>query len=329
MAQRLNLTLACGDYDLVRPLKDGNVLPDGIELTMLTNMDSTTRHWRMIRNREFDVAELSLSSYMAAKFRDYPFEAIPVFLHRRFRHGFIFINTSAGIDKPADLAGKRVGLKTWQTTALLWLRGILEHDYGVAQRDVNWFTELDEDVEFTPPAGYSIEKVAPGKHVEAMLADGELDALLHPDLIDPLVEGDPRVARLFPDYKAVEIDYFKRTGIFPIMHVTAIRKEIVEAHPWVPYELMRAFAQAKTLAYQRADNPRMVPLAWQREAWEEQQQVLGPDPWQYGLGDANRHNLETAIGYSYESGLIGRRMEVEELFLNPSAGRGRGERYRI
>lgn len=329
MSAKLNLTLASGPYDTVAALESGVVKPDGIELTLLTDMDSATRHWRMLRNEEFDVAELSLSSYVAAKNRGFPFEAIPVFLHRRFRHGFIFINTGAGIKKPADLAGKRIGLKTWQATAILWMRGILEHEYGVAQRGVKWFTELDEDVEFTPPEGIDIERVTPGKHVERMLADGELDAVIHPDLIDPFVEGDPRVGRLFPDYKNAEIDYFKRTGIFPIMHVTAIKKEIVDAHPWVPWNLMRAFDAAKAWAYRRMENPRVVPIAWQREAWEEQQEILGPDPWEYGLSAANCHNLETAIAYSHECGMIDRKMTVDELFLDPSAGRGRGERNRV
>lgn len=327
MSEKLHLTLACGDYESIRPIKEGIVKPDGIELTVLTNMDSSSRHWRMLRNREFDVAETSMSSYLMAKNRNHLFEAIPVFLHRRFRHGFIFINTTKGIEKPTDLIGKRIGLKTFQATAILWLRGMLEHEYGVPHRQVQWVTELDEDVEFTPPAGLSIEKAGPGKDVEAMLAEGEVDAVLHPDVLLPFEQGDPRVGRLFPNYKDVEIEYYKKTGIFPIMHVTAIKQEIVEQHPWVPFNLMRAFNDSKQLAYKRMENPRIVPLAWYREAWEEQQQILGPDPWEYGLTDANRHNLQTAIGYSADCGLIDRRMDVDELFLDPSSGKGR-EKFR-
>ncbi len=317
MSTKLSLTLACGDYEIVRALKEGTVTPDGIELTVLTGMDSPTRHWRMLRDREFDVAELSLSSYLMAKYRGLPFEAIPVFLHRRFRHGFIFINSRAGIEKPSDLIGRRVGLKTFQATAILWLRGILEHDYGVPYRELRWVTERDEDVEFTPPEGLVIEKAPPGAKIEDMLAEGAVDAVLHPEILEPFAKGDKRVKRLFPDYKQVEIDYYKRTGIFPIMHVTAIKKEIADAHPWVAESLMRAFEDAKQAAYERLENPRIVPLAWYREAWEEQRELLGPDPWEYGLGEANRHNLETAIGYSHESGLTGRRMELDELFLGP------------
>ncbi len=213
MSTRLKLTLACGDYEIIRALKEGAVAPGGIELNVLTGMDSASRHWRMLRNREFDVAELSLSSYLMAKFRDLPFDAIPVFLHRRFRHGFIFINTESGIEKPGDLVGKRIGIKTFQTTAILWLRGILEHEYGVPHRDVTWVRELDEDVDFTPPEGLSIETAPPGASIEDMLAEGEVQALLYPDIPLPFARGDKRVARLFPDYKQVEIDYYKRTGI--------------------------------------------------------------------------------------------------------------------
>jgi 4,5-dihydroxyphthalate decarboxylase len=329
MSEKLHLTLGCGDYESIRALKDGTVKADGIELTVLTDMDSETRHWRMLRNREFDVAEVSLSSYLMATDRGHPFTAIPVFLHRRFRHGFVFTNAEAGIREPKDLIGKRVGAKTFQATAILWLRGILEHEYGVPQNKVQWVTELDEDVEFTPPPGLSIERAPHGQRVEDMVATGEVAAVLHPDLIDPFMAGDPRVGRLFPNYREVEIDYFKRTGIFPIMHVTALKAELVEKHPWVVFNLMKAFEAAKRAAYERMKNPRIVPLAWYRSYQEMEREILGDDPWAYGLGEANRKNLETAIGYSHDSGLIGRRLAVEELFTDLSPGRGRGQRKRI
>lgn len=315
MSGKLKLTLACGNYEIVRAIKEGAVRPEGIELTVLTDMDSPARHWRMLRGREFDVAETSLSSYLMAKDRGHPFEAIPVYLHRRFRHGFIFVNKAAGIAKPTDLIGKKVGLKTFQATAILWLRGMLEHEYGVPHRSIHWITERDEDVAFEPPEGLTIEPAPEGRKVGEMLSEGEVQAVLHPEILDVFAQGDPRVGRLFPDYKQVEIDYYKRTGIFPIMHITAIKKEIADEHPWVAPVLMRAFEEAKKVAYRRLENPRIVPLAWYREAWEEQRDLLGPDPWEYGLGPANRKNLETAIGYSHECGLISRRPEVEELFL--------------
>jgi 4,5-dihydroxyphthalate decarboxylase len=328
MAKKLALTLACGDYEIIRPLREGLVQPDGVDLTILTAMDSATRHWRFLRNQEFDIAEVSSSSYLAARDRDWPFRAVPVFLHRRFRHGFVFINTRKGIQKPTDLIGLRVGVKSFLTSGILWLRGILEHEYGVPHRSIEWFAEIDEDVDFTPAPGLKLTRLPDDKSVEAMLAEGDLDAVLHSDLIKPFVAGDPRVGRLFPDYKQEEVAYFRRTGIFPIMHVLGIRQELAERHPWLAVNLLAAFNEAKAIAMRRMENPRIVPLAWYREAWEEQEGILGPDPWEYGLTDRNRKTLETLVGYSHEQGLIGRRIPLEELFLNTFQGRKRGE-FRI
>ncbi|SON53900.1 4,5-dihydroxyphthalate decarboxylase [Hartmannibacter diazotrophicus] len=324
MSKKLSLTLACGDYEIIRPLKEGTVQPDGIELNILTAADSATRHWRFLRNEEFDIAECSASTYLVARDRGLPFRAIPVFLHRRFRHGFIFTNTGKGIVKPADLIGKKVGAKAYQVTAVLWLRGILEEHYGVPHTSVEWFTELDEDVDFNPPEGLRLSQIDQSKSIETMLAEGEIDALLHPDIIDPIIEKDPRVGRLFPNYKDEEIAYYNKTGIFPIMHVTGIRQELVEKYPWIVPNLYQAFEQSKALAMKRMRNPRLVPLAWYQEAWEEQEQLLGPDPWAYGLGEQNRNNLETLVGYSHAHNLISRKIPLEELFMDVSQGRKRG-----
>ncbi len=324
MTSKLKLTLACGDYEIVRALKEGAVQPDGIELTILTKMDSSTRHWRFLRNQEFDVAELSSSSYLLSRDQGMPFEAIPVFLHRRFRHGFAFINTQKGINSPKDLIGKKIGVKSYQVSAIVWLRGILEHEYGVPHRSIDWYSEIDEDVEFIPPADLKLTRLPHDKFVEEMLVKGELDAVLHPDLIEPFIKKDPRVGRLFKDYKTDELNYFRKTQIFPIMHVMGLRREIVEKHPWVPVELYKAFDAAKKIGMQRMENPRIAPLAWYREAWEEQEEVLGSDPWEYGLSDRNRHNLETLVQYSHEQGLMKRRMSLEELFLDVDQGRKRG-----
>jgi 4,5-dihydroxyphthalate decarboxylase len=322
--KKLQLTLACGDYEIVRPLKEGVVQPDGIELTILTGMDSTTRHWRFLRNNEFDVAEVSSSSYIISRDRDMPFRAIPVFLHRRFRHGFIFINTTKGISKPADLIGRRVGVKSYQVSAILWLRGILEQEYGVPHKSIEWFSELDEDVEFNPPQGLKLTRIPDDKSIEKMLAEGEIDALIHPDIIEPILAKDPRVGLLFPDYKKEEMAYYKKTGIFPIMHVMGLKAELAERYPWVAPNLYKAFDAAKAIAMKRMRNPRIVPLAWYQEALEEQEAVLGPDPWEYGVGAANTKNLETLVGYSHEQGLISRRIPLDELFLSVSEGRKRG-----
>jgi 4,5-dihydroxyphthalate decarboxylase len=325
MPTTVELTLACGDYEIMRPLKDGTVKPDGIDLKVVTAMDSPTRHWRFLRNREFDIAEVSCSSYLAARDNGLPFRAIPVFPHRRFRHGFIYVNAAKGLTKPADLAGRRVGVKFFLNSAALWLRGILQHDYGVPFTAMEWFTELDEDIDQAPPAGVRLARVPKGSTIVDMLLAGELDAVLHPDLIKPIRDKDPRVGRLFPNYKADEAAWFKKTGIFPIMHVVGLRQEIVDKYPWVPVNMFAAFNDAKAVAMKRMENPRIVPLAWYREAWEEQEDLLGRDPWEYGLTDRNRHTLETLGGYSHEQGLIKRRIPLDELFLSVSQGAGRGE----
>jgi len=296
------------------------VKPDGIELTVLTDMTSDVRHWRMLRNREFDVAELSMSNYLMAKYTGLPFAAIPVFLHRRFRHGFVFLNAGRGITKPTDLIGKKVGLRNFQATANLWIRGILEHEHGVPHRSLNWFKQDEEEVDWTPPADLKIQRIAPGKEVEQMLLEGELDALVHPDLIKPIREKDKRVTRLFPNYRDLEVDYFKRTGIFPIMHTTAIKQEIADKYPWAPINLMQAFEASKKAAYKRMENPRIVPLAWFSHFLEEQDEILGSDPWEYGLGEKNKKNLETLMLYSQEQGLLGRKISLEELFIATDTG---------
>ena len=329
MAKKLSLTLACGDYEIVRPLISGRVQVDGVDLTILTDMDSATRHWRFLNNHEFDIAEVSGSSYLAARDNDWPFRAIPVFLHRRFRHGFMFINTGKGIAKPADLKSKRIGVKTMMTTAVLWMRGILQSEYGVPLNSIEWVAELNNDVDVQLPPDIKLTLLPKEKSVETMLADGELDAVFHSDFVKPFLAKDPRVARLFPDHKAEEMAYYKRTGIFPIMHVTGIRKALTEEHPWLAVNLYRAFNAAKAIAMKRMANPRIVPLAWYRAAWEEQERVLGPDPWEYGLTDKNRKNLETLAGYSHEQGLIKKRPKLEELFLNVDQGFKRGGEYRI
>ena len=329
MSKNIPLTLACGDYAITRPLIDGIVKPDGIDLTVLTDMDSTTRHWRFYNNEDFDMAEASCSTYLVAKDQDKPFDAIPVFLHRRFRHGFVFINTNAGIKEPKDLIGKKVGIKHWQVTAILWMKGILEHEYGVPHRSIDWYQELDQDIPVELPDDIKLQTLPDDKSVETMVAEGELDACIHSSIIKPFLAGDPRVARLFPDFKQEEVNFFNKTGMFPIMHITGIKKEIIEQYPWVPINMYHALNKAKAIAMKQMVNPRIVPLAWYREAWEEQEQLLGKDPWEYGLGEQNRKTLENMINYSHEQGLMKNKMSVDDLFLSVDQGRKRGEEQRI
>ena len=320
----IQLTLACGDYEIIRAIKEGAVKVDGVDLTVLTDIDSSTRHWRFLRNREFDVAEVSASSYLLARDAGMDIEGIPVFLHRRFRHEFVFVNTKKGIKSPKDLIGKKVGVKSFQVSAILWMRGILEHEYGVPHKSIHWHSEIDEDVEFTPAPDLQWTRLADEQTLEAMLVSGELDAVIHSDIIEPYEKGDPNVARLFDDYKGEEERYFQKTGIFPIMHVMGIKRDIVERYPWIPVNLYKAFDKAKAIGMKRMFNPRIAPLAWYRHALEEQRKLLGEDPWEYGLSDSNRHNLDTLVGYSHEQGMLKRRWPLDELFLSVSQGRKRG-----
>jgi 4,5-dihydroxyphthalate decarboxylase len=320
MTGKLRLSVACGDYEIVRALKEGVVKADGIELLMLTDMGPRERHWRMARKAEFDICEGNVGAYFMERDRGAPLTAIPVFLHRRFRHGFLFVNADAGIRAPMDLIGKKVGGTNFQPASNIWMRGILEEEYELPHRQVTWVVERSEDVPFTPPADLRIEMIAGGKELDQMLAEGELPAMLSPDLPKRFLKGDKRIVRLFADYKAIELAYFRKTGIFPIMHVTTIKQEIVDRYPWVPTNLVKAFEQAKNLAYRRIANPRMLPLAWLRSAVEEQEALLGPDPWAYGLTAANRKNLETVLRYTHQQGLIGKPPPLDALFADTDLG---------
>jgi 4,5-dihydroxyphthalate decarboxylase len=317
---KLRLTIASGDYDIIRPLKEGLVEAAGIELIFLTDMGPRERHWRLARKTEFDICEENVGAYFIARDQDHPISAIPVFLHRRFRHGFVFVNTAAGIRTPKDLIGKQVAGTNFMPAGNIWMRGILEEHYGVPHRELTWVVERSEDIAFAAPADLRIQMKASAKSLSDMLADGDVPAMISPTIPRPFTRGDKRVARLFPNYKEIEIEYFRATGIFPIMHVTTIRREIVERYPWVATNLVKAFEAAKQLAYRRVQNPRMVPLAWVRTAVEEQEALLGRDPWEYGLSPANRKNLETIQRYVHQQGMTHKLRPLDELFEDTDLG---------
>lgn len=314
MPKTVHLTLACGTYDINQGLISGDVVAQGIELSVIT-APSPERHWRMVRDAEFDVCEFSIGTYLMVHDRDDPeVVAIPAFPHRRFRHGYIFVGTASGIREPKQIDGRRVGIRTWQTSAGLWARGILQDDHGVDLRSITWIAQDEEDIPLPDDHGYLIERVPEGRSVTDMLIAGEIDALIYPDVPESIRRGDPRVARLFPDPRSAEIDWFSRTGFFPVMHTVLVRRSIVEAHPWIPRELLTAFETSKRRAFAAMDDPRRVSLAWFAEAMEEQRRVLGPDPWSYDFA-ANRPALETLIRWSHEQGMISRRFPAEELFV--------------
>jgi 4,5-dihydroxyphthalate decarboxylase len=313
VAEKLRLTVTVGDYDINRGLVTGEVGVAGAEVVALT-MASPERHWRLLRHQEFDVCELSLASYLLARDRGaLPYVAVPVFPHRRFRHSYLFVNPAAGVTEPKQLEGKRVGLRTWQTTAGLWMRGILEDAYGVDIRAIEWVTQDEEDIALEPPAGFTLRRVSGGADVDTLLVKGELAGLLYPEIPLSFRTGDPRIQRLFADSKAEEQRYFQRTGIFPLMHTIVIRERLLGEYPWLAMNVVQAFRRAKDLAWKQMEDPRRVSLAWFREALEEQRRVLGRDPWTHEL-PGNRVALDALCRYAHHQGLTRRQLEPDALF---------------
>jgi 4,5-dihydroxyphthalate decarboxylase len=308
----LQLTLACGAYDINRALIDGHVAPQGIDLTVLT-YPSPERHWRMARSLEFDICEFSIGSYLILHDRGEPVTAVPAFPHRRFRHRSVYVNAAAGIARPKDLEGRRVGVRTWQTSAGLVARGILQDDHGVDLSSIDWVAQDEEDLPLADPSRFAIRRPPDGDTVTAMLERGDLDGLIYPDVPEAIVRGDSRVRPLFEDPKTVEIDHVSRTGLFPIMHTVVLRKVVVDEHPWVARNVLDAFEASRAHAFAAMRDPRRISLAWFEDAWQEQVRVLGSDPWRYDF-EANRSQLETLVRWSHEQGMIGRRFAPEELF---------------
>src|SRR5579864_2707032 len=314
VASKLRLSIMTGDYDIVRALYDGRVQPKGIELVPGAYPGTRSIHDKVAHGRACDINEYNGGHYVVQKAHGRAdITAIPVFLHRRFRHGFIYINASKGIAKPADLSGRRVACRTIGAAAAYWMRGHLE-EHGAPHRSITWVIEdLDEASEQAPKA-MKIEVLPKGKMVEQMVIEGEVDAIIMPNVFEAHAKGDTRVRRLWPNYKEVEIDYYKQTGFFPIMHVTTVPTEIVAKHPWVVESLTLAFEEAKQLAFQRLANPRNVPLAFCHTYREEEAALLGPDPWEYGLSDLNQRNYGTIVRFVHDQVLDGPRPALRDLF---------------
>ena len=317
----LGLTLACWDYDRTRALMDGTVRPEGIDLNYLALPVEET-FFRMLRHREFDCSEMSLSSYTASLGSENPpFIAIPVFPSRFFRHSCIFVSAKSGIRKPEDLKGKRVGVPEYQMTAPVWIRGILADDYGVKVTDVEHFSGgeeepgRDEKLKLNLPASIRLKSIGKTQTLSRMLAEGELDALVTARAPSTFHTQPDAVKRLFPDYVDQEKAYYRRTKIFPIMHTVVIRSDVYAANPWVAQSLAKAFGAAKARAYasydQTAALPAMVP--WLTAHIEEAKREMGADWWPYGVA-ANRQVLETFLRYHHEQGLSQRLLAPEELF---------------
>jgi 4,5-dihydroxyphthalate decarboxylase len=318
---KLRLNLACWNYDRTRALADGSVQPEGIDLNYL-DLPVEETFFRMLRYREFEVAELSLSSYTVSIFGEQPFIAIPVFPSRFFRHSCIYVNADADIRTPMDLIGKRIGTPEYQMTAPVWIRGILSEHYGVPVDSVTYYTGGEEEpgrsekIRLDLPPNIKVQPIGETQTLSAMLASGEIDALYTARMPSTFsVRRGAAVQRLFANYKEVEQEYYRKTRIFPIMHTVAIRRDVYEQNRWVAQALYKAFVEAQRRTYEdlymTAALKAMLP--WLTSHVEETRALMGDDFWAYGF-ESNRASLATFLRYHHEQGLSKRLLEPEELF---------------
>ena len=318
---RLQLSLACWDYDRTRALADGSVHPEGIDLIYHELLVEET-FFRMLRNREFDAAEMSLSSYCVSLMREDPaFIAIPVFPSRFFRHSCIFVSAKSGIGEPKELAGKRIGVPEYQMTAPVWIRGILQDEYGVDPACCEYWTGGEEEpgreekITLDLPTKFKVRPIGPKQTLAQMVADGELDAVHTARTPSTFRTRRGTVRRLFENHVEVEKAYYRKTKIFPIMHTVVIRRELYRANRWIAQSLHKAFVQAQRRTYETLATTMALTsmLPWQVAHVEEARRELGEDWWPYGF-EPNRHVLDAFLRYHHEQGLSKRRLKAEELF---------------
>ena len=322
---KLKLSFGCWNYDRTRALMDGRVQADGIDLNYL-NMPVEETFFRMLRHKEFEVAEMSLSSYTVSLFSEArPFIAIPIFPSRFFRHSCIYVNAASGIREPKDLIGKRVGNPEYQMTAPAWIRGILQDEYQVPVDSVTYFTGGEEEpgrpekLKLDLPPNIKVERVGADQTLSSMLASGEIDALYTARMPSSYLSSGGKVKRLFESYVGVEKAYYRKTKIFPIMHTVVIRRDVYEQNRWVAQSLYKAFCQAQAETYkdlyETAALKAMLP--WLTAHVEEARAEMGDDFWPYGL-EKNHATLDTFLRYSFEQGLSKRKLNPEDLFAPES-----------
>lgn len=321
----LPITLAAENYDRTRGLIDGSVRAEGIDLNFIPLAVEET-FWRMTRHLEFDAAEMSGTAYLVERSRPEPrFIAIPVFLSRTFRHSAIYVRSGSGIERPEDLVGRRVGVPEYGLTALTWVRAFLQHDHGVHPSQITWLMGGEEQpgreerAHFEPPPDVSIASIPADATLSSMIVAGEIDAIMAPRMPRPFAEGSPSVRRLFPDYRSVEEDYYRRTGLFPIMHFLVVREDLYRKHRWVAESLYKAFCEAKDQALRRLFEPNTLTcsLPWLVSEVERERAIFGSDLWPYGVAE-NRKTLEAMVAYHVEQGIIPEAIPVAQLFAEPT-----------
>lgn len=321
MGPLLRIAVACGNYDRTRALFDGRVPIEGCDSIFLP-LAPEEIFYRAFVHEEFDAAELSLSSYVMRRAQGAcPYVAVPAFVSRAFRHSAIYIRTDRGIERPEDLRGRRIGVPEYQLSAAVWVRGMLQDEHGLAPRDLRWVTggmEMPgrvEKVQFAPPPGLSVEAAPPGQTLSGMLEAGVLDALIAPRPPSCFVRGTVGVRRLFANFGREEEEYYRRTGIFPIMHLVGIKTGLAARHPWLPASVYKAFVAAKDAALEALDDANALVTTLPLQLWhaEQARSIMGDDWWPYGLQE-NTKTLEVFLGYHFDQGLSPRRLAPAELF---------------
>ncbi len=311
----LRLSFACGPYDRTQALRDGTIKPDGIELNYLT-LQPAEIFWRMLQFKEFDASELSLSNYATLVSEgNAPFIAIPAFPSRVFRHGYFFIHTGKGIRTGADLKGKRGGVPEYSMTAAVYMRGLMQHEFGVKPSDVEWVQGRADRLGRKLPSDVKLTQAPAGTELGDLLERGEIDFLITANSPLSFRRGAGNVQRLFPEYAEMEKDYYRRTRIYPIMHTVVIRRDIYDRDPWVAASLYKALCESKERCYRllvEGGTPK-ASFAWLQPLIEEEQAIIGPDWFPYGIAQ-NRASIEALLQYSHEQGLSSRRLKIEELF---------------
>jgi len=312
---KIRITAACGNYDRTRALIDGTVQIEGVDLNYL-QLRPSELFWRMLNNEEFDLSELSFSTYTIMRSEgDDRFIALPVFPSRTFRHSCLYIRSNAGIQAPEDLKGKTIGVGDYQMTAAVWVRGFLQHEYQVRPENMKWI--VGQPVrELRRPAGVDMKSMRQGESLDELLERGEIDALISVVLPPSFVNHSPHVRRMFPDYREVETDYYRRTRIFPIMHTLVLRSKIYEANPWLAISIYKAFVQAKELGYRRLydTDALTVGLPWLVDEIEKLRSLFGDDIWNYSV-KGSLPTLEAFLQYMSEQGLTKGKMRIDDLFV--------------
>ena len=317
---RLHLTLATTDYDHVRDLVNGVVRPEGITLTAFV-LPVEEVFYRFIKNREWDISEMSFGKFIGfASQGNSPFVGIPVFPSRVFRHSAFYVRADRRIGTPKDIEGKRVGIPEWVQTAGIYARGFLAETAGVDLRKIHWVQAgmneagREEKVEFKLPAGIQYEQRR-DTSISAMLLSGEVDAAISARVPDAFEKGSGKIVRLYPEYRSEEARYHAATGVFPIMHVIAMRRAVFDRYPWVAMNLFKAFDEARRRSVERAMDMGMsrFPLPWVSDLARQAREMLGGELWPYGI-EANRKTLEAFVQYAHEQGVCSRRLDVQDIF---------------